>query len=583
MRRFFVFSLLSITVPFAHAQSSASSAATLAADTILRNGKIITVDSDDSIMSALAIRDGRIVALGSDAQMLRLANGDTEVIDLRGNTITPGIIDSHLHFSNLVATLNSIDLSDSDIEDMGDVRGLVAQRVADTPTGQWVRGSGWDEGKLTEQRVIEAADIDPVSTDNPVWLMHTMNHYGVVNSVGMDMLGISADTPDPPGGTIDRDGAGNPTGVLKESAMRLVLDNLPEYTVDQVDTAIAQASRMLNAEGITAIKDPGISADGWNAYLRALSDDTLSVRVFTLWRTPGTVEEAEELVERIGPFTRPYISTGDDRLISGGMKIGADGSGGARTAWMHDDWNKEYQDTDVGNRGYPALPQEVLEAQIRLYHDAGLHMGIHAIGDRAIDFVVDAYAENLERNPTIGLRHSLIHGNIPTDHALEMLEMLQRRYDAGYPEIQSTFTWWIGDTYAGNFGPQRNQRLKPLATYVDRGIRFGGGADYPVTPFAPRYGLWASAARETLNGVYGSYPFGTDESIDLRTALKSYTIWNAPQLFLEDRIGSLEPGKYADLVIWDTDIYSATPEEVKEMRALLTMLEGEVVYRHADF
>ncbi len=166
---------------------------------------------------------------------------------------------------------------------------------------------------------------------------------------------------------------------------------------------------------------------------------------------------------------------------------------------------------------------------------------------------------------------------------MDVLARMQRDYDAGYPEIQAPFTWWIGDTYAGNFGPQRGRRLKPLASYLERGIRFGGGSDYPVTPYPPRYGLWASAARETLNGVYGSQPFGTDEAIDMQTALKSYTAWNAPQLFLEDDIGSLEVGKYADLVIWDTDPYTASPEAIKEMRALLTMVEGEIVHRSDEF
>ncbi len=261
----------------------------------------------------------------------------------------------------------------------------------------------------------------------------------------------------------------------------------------------------------------------------------------------------------------------------------ADGSGGARTAWMHEDWNKEFDGIDIDNKGFPALPAEVLERQINLYHDAGLHIGVHAIGDRAIDFVVDTYATMLERTPTKGLRHSLIHCNIPTDHALDVMARLQRDYDAAYPEIQSTFTWWIGDTYAGNFGPERGQSLKPLASFVERGIRFGAGSDYNVTPYAPRYGLWSSIMRETLNGTYGKQPFGTDEAIDIRTALKSYTIWNAPQLFLEEEIGSLEVGKYADLVVWDTDLYTASPEAIKEMRALMTLLQGETVYRADDF
>jgi predicted amidohydrolase YtcJ len=583
MRSIFALSLAALTASQALAQSAALTNPALAADTILTNGKVITVDANDSVFASLAIRDGRIVGLGRNEEIAALAGPDTSVIDLRGNTVTPGFIDSHLHLSSMVETLNNIDLSDLNVESIGDVRNLVARRVADSPTRQWIRGSGWDEGKLAERRYVEAADLDPASPENPVWLMHTTNHYGVVNTAGLDLLGINAETPDPPGGTIDRDATGRPTGVLKEAAMDLVTRFLPPFSTEQADSAIERGARMLNAEGITAVKDPYITIDGWNTYLRARSNDTLTVRVFTLWASPDTIEEAEDLIDRIAPFTRPYISTGDDRLISGGVKILADGSGGARTAWMYDDWNRNLDDVDSGNRGYASLEPDVLEGLIRLYHDAGVHMGIHAVGDRTIDFVVDNYAANLKRKPTVGLRHSLIHGNIPTDHALDVLAMLQREYDAGYPEVQSTFTWWIGDTYAGNFGRERGLRLKPLATFLERGIRFGGGSDYPVTPFAPRYGLWASVARETLNGVYGKQPFGTEEAIDLRTALKSYTRWNAPQLFLEDKIGSLEVGKYADLVVWNTDIYTATPEAVKEMRALMTMLEGAIVYRSENF
>jgi predicted amidohydrolase YtcJ len=196
----------------------------------------------------------------------------------------------------------------------------VSDKVNDTPAGQWVQGVGWDEGKLAERRYIEAADLDTVSPNNPVWLKHTMGHYGVVNSVALELVGITAQTPDPPGGTIDRDADGNPTGILKESAMDLVVGVIPEFTPEQIDAAMEPGVRALNAEGITAIKDPWIEPKQWEAYQRALARDVLSIRVFTLWHSPDTVEEAEELVERIGQFTRPYISTGDDQLISGGIK-----------------------------------------------------------------------------------------------------------------------------------------------------------------------------------------------------------------------------------------------------------------------
>jgi hypothetical protein len=220
----------------------------------------------------------------------------------------------------------------------------------------------------------------------------------------------------------------------------------------------------------------------------------------------------------------------------------------------------------------------MLREQIRMYHDAGIHISVHAIGDRAIDWIVDSYWEALEANPTVGLRHGIIHANIPTDHALDRMAEMQRRFDAGYPEAQANFTWWIGDTYAGNFGPERALRLNPFRTYTEKGIRWAGGSDYPVTPFPARYGIWSSIAREPVLGVYGTHPFGTAESVGVHTALRSFTAWAAHQMFMEDKIGSIEVGKYADIAVWDRDPYSVETESIKDMRCEMTIFQGEVVY-----
>ena len=256
-----------------------------------------------------------------------------------------------------------------------------------------------------------------------------------------------------------------------------------------------------------------------------------------------------------------------------------DGSGGARTAWMYADWNKNVTETDAGNAGYPALPPDVYRRIVTDLHNAGVHVSTHAIGDRAIDWVVDTYDQMLRATPTRGLRHGIIHDNTPTDHAIEVTSRLQRQYDAGYPESQATFAWWLGDNYAANLGRTRSLRLNPFHTYVTKGIRWAGGSDYNVTPFAARYGLWASVARQALNGTYGATPFGTAESIDIRTALRSYTMWAAHQMFLDDRIGSIEPGKDADIAVWDRNMYTVPTDGLKDLTCELTLLRGQVVYR----
>jgi hypothetical protein len=483
------------------------------------------------------------------------------------------------------------------VKSVADVVALMGERAATAGPDEWLLGRGWDEGKLAERRYVLASDLDPVSGDRPAWLTHTMGHYGTANSAALRLAGVTRDTPDPPGGTIDRGEDGEPTGVLKEAAMGLVSRHIPQPGAEKMREAIALMADELNAECMTGAKDPGIGynvlADPasamhtWDAYRQVLADGDLTVRVFALWRSPGTLDEARKLVERIAPFTHPGREAAradggedsGDRLVSGGVKIFADGSGGARTAWVWDDWNRERSGLDEGNRGYPAIDAIMLRDLIMFYHDQGLHVGVHAIGDRAIDWTVASITLALIRNPRHGLRHSIIHANIPTELALNTMAALQQNFDAAYPEPSPTFTWWIGDTYAGNFGVERSHRLNPFRSFLERGMKWASGSDYSVTPFPARYGIWASIARQPLLGVYGSDAFGVDEAVDVQTALRSYTLWAARQMFLDERTGSIEPGKYADLAVWDVDPYTAEPAAIRDMQCQMTLLEGEIVYQ----
>jgi predicted amidohydrolase YtcJ len=256
-----------------------------------------------------------------------------------------------------------------------------------------------------------------------------------------------------------------------------------------------------------------------------------------------------------------------------------DGSGGARTAWMYQDWNKNFTGKDIGNTGYPVTPPDVYRQIVTELHNDGIHVSTHAIGDRAIDWVVDTYDQVLKARPTKGLRHGVIHANLSTDHAIDVMARLERDYDAGYPEAQATFLWWLGDNYAGNLGPDRVFQLKRFHTFAAKGIKWGGGSDFGVTPFPARYSLWASVARETLNSTYGATPFGTQESIDIKTAMRSHTIWAAHQLFLDDRIGSIEVGKDADMAVWDRDMYTVPTAALKDLKCELTLFRGKVVYQ----
>ncbi len=561
---------------------TACRSATPPADLILVNGKVITVDAADRIAEAVAVRGDRIAAVGTTTEIERLAGPATRRVDLAGRAVTPGLIDAHNHFAwgstNRVLLL---DLGYPDVKTVADVQAKVGARAAATAIGGWIEGRGWDESKLAERRLLTAADLDRVAPNHPVWLTQTTGHYGVANSAALKLAGVTRDTKDPPAGTIDRYPNGMPTGVLKESAQDLVASLIPPPAESVVVDAMKQLARALNAEGMTGIKDPGIATETWNAYRRASADSGLTVRVFVLWSGGQSMATADRLIADRAAVSRPYESTGDDRVIAGGVKLYLDGSGGARTAWLYEDWNKSLTDVDRGNTGYPAANPDTIRALIKRYHDAGFHVSVHSIGDRAIDWTMDSYSEALAANPMPGRRHGIIHANIPTDRAIDQMAALQRKFDAGYPEPSPAFTWWLGDTYAGNFGVARSRRLNPFKTFAAKGIQWAGTSDYNVTPFPARYGIWAAVTREPLLGVYGKDPFGTDETIDVRAALRAFTIDAAHQLFLEKKTGSIETGKYADLAVWDRDPYTVPSAGLKEMRCELTVFNGRIVFEAA--
>jgi predicted amidohydrolase YtcJ len=548
------------------------------ADLILIHGRIITMDARDRVVQAIAVTGGRIIAVGSDKQIQALATAGTQIIDLGGRAATPGLIDTHAHISE-GGTDEIYDILVSDARSVDDIVARVAARAKEAKPGEWLSGSGWDEGKL-DGKLPSAADLDRAAPDNPVFLLHTTGHYAVVNSLALKLAGITAQTPSPSAGTIDKESAGNPTGVLREdAAMALVRSLMPERSVEQLEAGLLHEFEVLHSEGITAIKDPAIGPRDWEAYRALLTAGSLTERVCVLWAAGATLESAKAALAQLEDAPHAPKALGDERLISCGAKIFLDGSGGARTAWMSQDWNKGWSGRDDDNRGYPTTDPETYRAMVKLFHAKRYQIGTHAIGDKAVDWVVDSYAALEQQDPAHDLRHTIIHANLVTPHALDAMADLQRDYRIGYPESQAEFLWWIGDTYAGNYGAQRAPHVVPLKSFLTHRIEWGGGSDFPVTPVAARYGIWASVQRETLKGTYGKQPFGTKEAVGIHDALRSYTRWAAPLLFLEKDAGSLEIGKRADIAVWDRDPYKVKPDQLKEMKCLMTLLDGEEVYR----
>lgn len=550
------------------------------ADLVLLGGRIITVDARDHVVEALAVRNGRIVELGSNTAIKKLVGANTRTIDLRGRAVTPGLIDAHAHVV-LTGLADLFEIKLSDTRSIQDILDRVAERTAMAKPGDWVVGSGWDEGKLAEHRYPTAAELDRASPNNPVWLNNTTGHYGVANTRALKLAGIDASTPAPAAGVIEHGTDGQPTGTLKEAAMDALVAIIPPYSVEQRRRAIQYLLPLAQAEGMTGFKDPDIDQEDWEAYRSLALERRLDANVCVLFHTPPTLDEAKATLSRIRKAQADLPSLGSTSLSVCGAKIFMDGSGVARTAWMYQDWNRTLTEIDSGNHGVPAVDPTIYRQQVQLFVDAGVSVGTHAIGDRAIDWVADTYAAALRAHPQKGLRLAVIHANFPTDHAISVMADLQRRFDSGIPETQAEFMWWLGDAYPSALGVARSQRMIPLHDYLDKKMIWAGGSDTYVSPFPARYGLWASVAREALYGTNGKTPFGLAQSVDVHAALRSYTIWAARQLFKEQDTGSLEQGKSADLVIWDRDPYMVPTDQLKTIVCEMTLFHGKVVFERA--
>lgn len=554
-----------------------SALAGVKADTVLTNGKIITVDAQDSVASAVAIKDGKVIAVGTRTQMRPFINSKTQVIDLHGRTATPGMIDSHVHFDGTRA-LYVLDVSVNAVHNIADVAAKVQEQCALLGPGAWVQGRGWATVHLAEQRPLYASDLDAVSPNNPVYLTETSGHQAVANSYALALAGITKDTPDPVGGIIDRDAQGNPTGLLKETAKDLVGSLIPPFTMDQRIEGTRYITKFANTLGITSILYPGITDAAWSAFNTVRNEGNMTVRAAMLWSTARDIAGSQALIDKVKPFTHPYAKD-DDMLWSQGIKMSWGGVQDASTHWS---WAEHWINFTAVNPGWYGLEgrwdKNIFRQQVKMYHDAGLQIQVHCCGDREQDWALESFMLAQESNPTYGLRHGIIHADIPTDWALENMPIWQRTLDYGYTYTNPVFMWWT-EIIAAAMGPFMSLREMPLATYEATGNLYGFGSDYSVDPMDPKYAIWSAMTRDTLMGSFGAHPFGISQRIGVHEALKAHTRSNAYLLFMEDKLGSIEVGKYADIAVWDKDWYTATTDDIKDMNCEMTLLGGKIVYK----
>jgi predicted amidohydrolase YtcJ len=531
------------------------------ADLLLRNGHIITMDGARRVVSAIAVRDGRILALGGNDALAGCASSRTQVLDLHGQTVLPGLIDVHTHAMEWVKSILSgeIEAGYPAVHSISEIAQAVARRAAMLPKGQWIVGAGWDDSKLAERRYITRQDLDAASPDHPVYLKHVSGHLSVANSAALKLANITKDTHDPEGGVIERDAAGEPTGILKDTAMGLVAVLLPKDPPD-IDVRAAQLISEKAAEvGLTTIHDIFISSDEMRGYQEARRRGWMKIRVQMSPRI-GSMADAEKLAQ-MGVRT----GFGDDLLKFGAAKMFADGGMGARTIAI-------YSPGVIGEPNNLGVlrwtPADMQKAHL-IAAGAGWQLETHAIGDRAIDEVLDSYAAVIQQLGLKDHRFRIVHAGISTPAVQKRLRELHVLVDGNPP-----FVYWIGSWFQ-KYGPERVRWSYPAKSYIENGIIEAAGSDVPVTPLSPWWGIWAAVVRRDLQSGEILAP---EERISVEQALTLYTRNGAYAGFEEDRKGALEPGKLADFIVVDRNVLAIPADELKDVKVLQTFVDGRSVY-----
>jgi predicted amidohydrolase YtcJ len=525
-------------------------------DRILFHGDIVTMDADQPRVSALAITNGRIVAYGTDDEVLALSTRQTIRENLEGRFVIPGMTDAHIHWLWTARALQEVDVFE--VPDKSIAVARVADRVQRIPAGQWITGRGWAQDFWQEPVFPVAADLDTVASHHPVFLGAKSGHAAWVNSAALRVCGVTADTPDPLGGQIVRDESGQPTGLLLETAIDLVASQIPAPSLTDLADYMLQAQRLALASGLTGIHD----FDGPDC-LRALQvlreRGELAVRVLKNINREW-FEAALETGLRWG--------FGDDWIRIGGLKIFADGALGPRTAYMIEPYEGE-----PDNYGIVVTDKEEMQEWVTRASAAGFPSTIHAIGDRAVHDVLDVFEaarkdEAARGEPPASRRHRIEHVQIihPDDaHRLAALDII-----ASMQPLHATSDYVSADRFWG----ARSQWAYNIRLQLDHGAKIALGSDSPVEPFEPLKGIHAAVTRRRANGEPGPDGWYPALRLGMHETLRGFTTGPAYAAGMEDRLGRLAPGCLADLVVLDRDLYTVAPDEILETEVLGTMVDG---------
>ncbi|MFJ8916654.1 amidohydrolase [Amycolatopsis sp. NPDC102389] len=534
-----------------------------AADFVAIGGTVLTLDPAGRRVRALAANGGRITALGSEREISRLIGPETTVLDLAERTVIPGFVESHNHPAFFGMTLAApVDAGSPPNDTIADVVGRVAQAAKELGPGEWIRGFRYDDTLLADGRHPTRADLDPVSGRNPVVLTHVSGHFCTANSLALREVGITAETPDPPGGLIVRDARGEPTGVLVETAAFLVTSRLPGQSAGELAEALLLADEEYLANGVTSVHDTGIGLIGGAAELEA----------YALLRRAGKlrVRVRGYLFDGLLPgldegHPEPPEARVDDKFAMTGVKIVADGSIQGKTGCLAEGYT-----CDPDEHGMMLLEPADLGRRIAALDAAGWQVAVHGNGDAAIDAIIDGYSRLGSPRGT-GRRHRIEHCQTVREDQLDRM--------AAHDVLASFFVkhvYYWGDRHRDVFlGPERARRISPLVSARSRGIHFGLHSDTPVTPVPPLEGIWCAVRRITRQGKV----LGPEQAVDVDAALRGYTIDAAYLAGEEDVKGSLEIGKLADLAVLSGDPTTVDLDRIRELTVEATVSGGEVVWR----
>ena len=530
------------------------------------NGVVITMDAVNTVAEAVLVREGQIEAVGTSDALLARIDDEAVVVDLRGRTLIPGFVDAHGHFPGSGQTVFSVDLNSPPIGSVTDIGELIEELInfAGQRSDGWVVGHGYDDTLLAEKRHPTRDDLDRVSMDRPVAIVHVSGHLAVVNTVALGILGIDESTPDPSGGVIVRDPQSadgrRPNGVLEETAARSVWQYTLDLGVMDGVRMTTQAAAEYLSVGVTTASAGGmpITVAKLLGVLSRLNQFPQRVALFPLFEEVGEDLLSGEIV--LDDFA-------DARVSAPRVKIIADGSIQGYTGYLSEPYYVPFKG-DASYRGYPSVQRDELFRQVAGLFANRIQVAIHCNGDASIDDGLDAIEAAMNLHPWAEARPLIIHAQ------MTRLDQIERMAALGVtPSFFSAHTYYWGDRHAAIFmGPERAANMSPARWALEAGVRFSSHLDTPVTPMLPLQAVWSQVNRESTAGVV----IGPNQRIDRLSALRAVTIDAAWQVFMDDEIGSIEPGKRADLVVLSDNPLSA--ENIRSIKVDRTIIDGATVY-----